>query len=56
MSCLVADPWDVSLDGGPDHSLKIFKSDQQYKYLLVHQVHLVSLWQCYKLIYAQAWS
>jgi hypothetical protein len=32
-----SDTWDMSLEG-PDHSLKIYKSDQQYKYLLVHQV------------------
>lgn len=30
------DSWDMSMDG-PDHSLKIYKSDQQFKYLLVHQ-------------------
>ena len=34
----ILESWDLALDG-PDHSLKIYKSDQQYKYLLVHQVN-----------------
>ena len=28
--------WEVGLDS-PEHSLKIFKSDQHFRYLLVHQ-------------------
>ena len=31
-----SESWDVGLDN-PEHSLKIYKSDQQFKYLLVHK-------------------
>ena len=33
---LVPDPWEVANDL-PEHSLKIYKADQHFRYLLVHQ-------------------